>query len=353
MPRVAALDGLRGCAVLLVIAGHAAKPQNQSLGAVGVTLFFVLSGYLITTILLRERSATGRTGFLAFYGRRARRLLPALVLLLAFDSAVRLVTGQSLVPVVIAAFYGTNVATSFGYSSTLTHTWSLALEEQFYLIWPVLLPWVWRRRHGVALVLAAAALSAVARGVVYLTGPWTLAYFSPATRCDAILVGCALALAIAKGWRLPRSGALTAVAVATFAVAFVRPDLASAILIIPVASLASAVLVAVLLEPGRTPLHVLLSSPPLRYCGRVSYGMYLWHPLVLGAVVAAGTPLTFLTTTALTMALATVSWVCVERPWLTPFRSTRRSATASGPAADAATRQPSAAGSAAQVSHVG
>jgi peptidoglycan/LPS O-acetylase OafA/YrhL len=311
-----ALDGLRGCAVLLVIAGHTTQPQHQSLSVVGVTLFFVLSGYLITTILLRERSSTGRTGYLAFYGRRARRLLPALAVLLLFDGAIRVTTGQSLVPVLLAATYGTNIATALGHSSTLTHTWSLALEEQFYLLWPLVLPLVWRRRRGVALVVAAAAVSATARLVVYLTGPWTLAYFSPVTRVDAILVGCALAMATARGWRLPGGRWPVWVALAAFGAAFARRDLGWAVFAIPFASMASAVLVARLAQPESTLLHRALSGAAIRHLGRISYGMYLWHPFVLAAVVGAGLPQRFLVTVALVTAVASASWYLVERPVL-------------------------------------
>lgn len=101
--RIPALDGLRGCAILLVIAAHTGTPQNQSLGAAGVTLFFVLSGYLITSILLRGHLADGRPVRLkSFYIRRARRLLPALAVLLFFDAAVRVASGQTLVPVFLA-----------------------------------------------------------------------------------------------------------------------------------------------------------------------------------------------------------------------------------------------------------
>jgi peptidoglycan/LPS O-acetylase OafA/YrhL len=203
------------------------------------------------------------------------------------------------------------------------------------------------------MLLGAAGLSGLARGAVFLTGPWTAAYFSPVTRCDAILVGCALGMAIAKGWQLPRSRVLTGAAVATLAVAFWLPGLGSAILIIPVASVGSAVLVARLLELGRTPLHVLLSTRPLRFCGRVSYGMYLWHPIVLSGVVASGIPFTFLTTTAASTALATSSWVFVERPWLTTFSSrSERTKTSRARRAEVIS-EPSTTGATAQVRHVG
>ena len=264
--RVAALDGLRGCAILLVIAAHTASPQVQSLGAGGVTVFFVLSGYLITTILLRHRAAAGSVGLRGFYARRARRLLPALVVLLAFEASVRISTGQSLIPVLLAGGYLTNVAAAGGSASTLDHTWSLALEEQFYLLWPLVIPIVWRRRGAVALVLAIAAASAVARAVVYAAGLGNVAWFSPFTRADAILVGCALALATARGLRLPQGTwrpILVVAALLAVASAFVWTSRPACLWLIPLVSLATAVLILVTGGLGQGPTAVRsLHRPP-------------------------------------------------------------------------------------------
>ncbi len=195
--RVNPLDGIRGLAVLLVIVGHAAHPQSQPLAAAGVTLFFVLSGYLITGILLRDADETGRPQDLRrFYGRRARRLLPALTLLLAFEIAFRIVSGRSLLPVLYAGTYSTNVAIAWNETSSLSHTWSLALEEQFYLLWPLALPVVLRSRRPLALIAGVAVASAALRTVLYFGFPplWLFAYFGPFTRIDAILAGCGLAI---------------------------------------------------------------------------------------------------------------------------------------------------------------
>lgn len=316
--RLQALDGLRGVAILLVIAGHAAVPQVQSLGASGVTVFFVLSGFLITTILV-EQTGAGRQGLRRFYGRRARRLLPALALLLVFEVGARLSTGQSLVPVVLAAGYATNFAAATGHGSTLDHTWSLALEEQFYLLWPLLLPFVLRRRRAVVLVLVTAAVSVTARVALWSAGLTYASWFSPVTRADAILVGCALALARVRGWTLPVGPGRTAIvstALLVLIAPFVWRSSVASLWLMPMVALATAALIVLIVESKRGPVPWVLSTTPLRVTGRLSYAMYLWHPFALSLVIFAGFSNRFLGTWALSLAIATVSWFVVERHFL-------------------------------------
>ena len=319
--RLEPLDGVRGLAVLLVIAGHTILPQNQPLAAAGVTLFFVLSGYLITGILLRDRDEASRPrGLRRFYGRRARRLLPALVLLLGFELAIRVVTGRSLLPVLYAATYTTNIAIADNDTSSLSHTWSLALEEQFYLVWPLVLPLVLRARRSLSILAGVAVASAVLRTAIYFGYPpaWLFAYFGPLTRADAIVAGCGLAIFLSRSTvnaplRVPLPVALASVG--AIGLSFVWESGPAAVLLLPLLVVASTVLVGQLVTTASGPLGATFSMAPLRWTGRISYGMYLWHPLVLVAVVKLGAP-PFAATLAVTYVVATLSWFVVERPFL-------------------------------------
>ena len=145
---VPALDGVRGIAIAAVVGFHFF--DTPSGGGIGVDLFFVLSGFLITTLLLEEQSTTGRISLVEFYKRRGRRLLPGLGALLAAAAAVLLTGGSSVVSprsLIGGAFYVTNIIDAFHpIHGALQHLWTLAEEEQFYLLWPIVLLWLLRRR---------------------------------------------------------------------------------------------------------------------------------------------------------------------------------------------------------------
>lgn len=313
--RLPALDGLRGVAVLLVITSHAVNPDFEPMGAVGVTIFFVLSGYLITTRLLDEQQVTGEISRRRFYARRARRLLPPLAILLSAEVAWRLTAGFTLSPTVIAAAYGTNIAMAMGVDvSTLGHTWSLSLEEQFYVLWPLLLPIVMRRAPVVTIACAAAA-SALTRVALFVLAPWPVSFFGPLTRADAILVGCALAVGIRQGWRPSASGLHTGVGVALLTACSFTVGIPAAVVLIAPAALASALLIARLVSARPGILGTVLAWSPLRQTGRISYGLYLWHPLVLS--LAHDRQLSVLPFTLVgTFAIASLSWHAVEKPML-------------------------------------
>jgi len=250
------LDGLRGIAVLAVMAFHFRMPEAP-LGFLGVDVFFVLSGFLITGILVRS-DGLGR-----FYLRRAQRLLPALLLML-------LVVGwtQPVSQVLVAAGYVENLSAAFGWqpmSAVLGHTWSLAAEWQFYLVWPLALVWARRRWSLPAIgraVLILGLLSA-AWQLVSWNGDWPRSFAGPDTHAAPILIGCALALGVRVPF--PRWG----IGLILVPLAFGLPWLAA---ILPT-SLATASII------QRPPAW--LSFRPLVWVGTISYGLYLWHVPIL------------------------------------------------------------------------
>jgi peptidoglycan/LPS O-acetylase OafA/YrhL len=303
-----ALDGLRGIAVLLVLLQHFIFPLNFA-GTVGVTLFFVLSGYLITRILLKEHGDTGRINFRAFYARRVRRLLPALASLLAVIAANLLSRGESLLPVAFAAGYASNIASATGFDmGWLGHTWTLSLEEQFYFAWPLLMPFVVRRRPFLILVFAAGASAAMRTGLWLAGATFDRVYYGPDVRVEAILIGCALAFV-----RIPTRHLRPAAAGAViFLISCILLSGGQFVWLLTPAAIASAVLVAwaIHCEPR------LLTLRPLVGLGKISYGLYLWHYLVGGIVgrdMPLGVRLPLLFTISLGMAI--LSWYVIERPF--------------------------------------
>ena len=311
-PRYAGLDGLRAVAVLLVVVYHLFPSAFLHSGFVGVDAFFVISGFLITSLLLRERAATGRIALRAFWVRRARRLLPALALVVTVSaSAAWLVGGDVLVglgrQVLGAATFSYNwlsiaAGTSYfsagmagGQPELLRNLWSLAVEEQFYVLWPLLLPLVLLVRGRVARVAVALALatgSAVWAVAAQAGGASiTRAYFGTDTHAFGLLLGVALAFALAPGpgtspagtRRIARAlAAVGVVALTALVVISAWPGGASTYPMVPLAaSLATAVLIAAAVHPA-SPLGAALDVAPLRWIGERSYGIYLWHwPVVV------------------------------------------------------------------------
>lgn len=317
-----ALDGLRGIAVLLVIATHAQIPRMSGGGTVGVTLFFVLSGFLITSILRQEHLRNGFINYRHFYARRLRRLLPAVNLLLIAVAAYLLFSGQSLIPVVIAGLYGSNFAAAAGRNlGNLAHTWSLSIEEQFYLLWPVLLPLVARRRPALILTLAAVASAALRTGL-WLTGaPLARVANGTDVRADALLIGCALAFAnIAVPRRLLGVSAAISAVFLVIACGFASATAFMSSLT-PV-TLASVTLVAWTLRSSPR----ILTWSPLVAVGKISYGLYLWNlPISLSLLSwDAPTWARSVVLVAASFAMACLSWYIIERPF------TRRRALGAG-----------------------
>jgi peptidoglycan/LPS O-acetylase OafA/YrhL len=340
-----ALDGLRGLAVLGVIAFHAGHLTG---GYLGVDLFFVLSGFLITSLLLVEHTDTGTVGLGRFWARRARRLLPALLLVLGFSAvyASLWATPVELEAIradgLAALFYVANwqaIAGDGSYwamfdePSLLQHTWSLAIEEQFYLLWPfvVLAVLVWWRRSPRALFwvcAGGAALSGLSLVVRYAPGtdPSRL-YYGTDTRVAAILLGAALACA-GQVWGPVRTSrgrlgleiaglaGIGFLAWAWFSVDGQAPFLYRGGLL--GAGLAATVVIAAASHPEAGVIARALGWAPLVAAGIVSYGLYLWHwPIfVLVSPERTGWPdaVVLLARLALTASVAYASYRLVERP---------------------------------------
>ncbi|MEP9382141.1 acyltransferase family protein [Nocardioides sp. KR10-350] len=337
--RVAALDGLRGLAVLGVIGFHTFPDQLPG-GFVGVDVFFVLSGFLITGGLLRRdgRGAIGR-----FWLRRARRLLPALVaMVLACGLGVLLVGGDPGVgfggQLAAAAGFVTNwhlVATGSSYFSeasppVLQHLWSLAVEEQFYVVWPLALLALsavvrrWGLRPVVAVVAALAAASVVAAGLFAAAGETGRAYYGTDSHAFGLLAGAVLALArernpVPRGRRPDLAGAigLLGLLLACLVLTGDRPTTYAVGL--PAVVGLTVLVVACVTRGG--PLARALSVAPLRRIGLVSYGLYLWHWPVLVLLRYRAPVWTHVhpvrcavVAVLLTAAAATASYLLLERP---------------------------------------
>jgi peptidoglycan/LPS O-acetylase OafA/YrhL len=298
--RILALDGIRAVAIAGVLAMHAQEALPG--GHLGVSIFFVLSGYLITKGLLRERERTGRNDFKAFYIRRVARLAPALIVAIAVAMALALLRGAGLVGTLAgggaALLYVTNlVRTFFGndYLGGYGWAWTLSLEEQFYLVWPFLLLLTWRRSLKLSLVVAGA-------GVV---GPFilrfflpTLAdpvpaqlYYGPHSRVSGLMLGCVVAIALwlwPTVWTKLTSTLAASASLAVIAASFWFADAAEVgtyTTWLPIVELASAVLVVAVLSAPRSIPARLLSIRPVAYFGLISYGVYLWNAVILDHVV--------------------------------------------------------------------
>lgn len=293
MTRIPALDGLRGTAILLVV-GYHAWPALFPGGSHGVTLFFVLSGFLITRLLVAEMDQDGRLRLGAFYWRRALRLLPALLLI----SAVFLIAGGPWDSVWRALTYTSNFhAVDGGSIYPLQHTWSLAIEEHFYLVWPFVIALA--RRHRVFWVGSLLAVSVLWRGGLLASGAsWERIYYATDAVAFALLAGCTLAVV---DWR-PRYPVAALAAFCAGALLFDTYSHEYLWSSFPMVAL-SVVLV------GSAESVGWLRAPWLIWLGRRSYAIYLWHPVLLASLPAG----VALGTTGL---VAEASWRLIERPAL-------------------------------------
>ncbi|MFJ9345401.1 acyltransferase family protein [Streptomyces sp. NPDC101237] len=346
--RVTGLDGLRTVAVLLVIVYHV-RPDLVPGGAVGVDVFFTISGFVITRLLVAEYARTGGIGLWPFYRRRWLRLMPALLVMCVVTALLSLALPLPLfhgtwLAALLAAGSVVNLVRAGDFAAPadptapLGHTWSLGVEEQFYLAWPLLLLALLRRSAPRTVLGAVAALCLLP--VVWRTVLWDPAavhriYNGPDTRADQLLVGALLALVLARlreddprRERLRRwAGRLWPPAAVLLALIAWRIPITETSGWSPLwytagflaAAVLSACVVAALQLCPRSPLSRLLSLSGPAWIGRnLSYGMYLWHYPVIRLLHDLGVPDGLLLPAGLaaTLVVALASYTLLERPLL-------------------------------------
>lgn len=323
---------LRGIAATGVVLTHLVAVERKYLpgtpltshgleiGAGGVDLFFVISGFVITRSLAQERATTGRVSLAGFYLRRVRRILPAAALVVA----VILLTRRSEVWTAVAVLTSSyNWFLAFGAprTSDLVHTWSLAVEEQFYLLWPLAFALLSRRgARTTRWALGAAIAASIAWMLLLAAGsaPWQRTYFGSDIRAQAILAGCLLAVyattSIPKGplrlWAVP------AAMLAGMALLVDNHSPVMAFGGLTVAAAASAWLVAAAVEEPEALPARFLSTAPMQWLGLRSYSLFLWHYPIAQAL-ARLTPAWWLPlAAAASLGFAELSYRFVERPFL-------------------------------------
>lgn len=368
-----AVDGLRAVAVGGVIGYHFGwGPQD---GLLGVDLFFVISGFVITLVLLRERARTGGTNLPAFWKRRVRRIFPPVAVVLiavavwswvgTVSASFRIATAQSSLFSLISGINWWEIYGGGGYWSLdaernpLTHLWSLAIEEQFYLVYPLIFVVVvtrLQRRYRAPAVLGLAILAYSWSAAYTLWGDPTVdrIYLGTDTRSGALLIGAAVAF-----WISHRPGrqdddhtgdspaprlsqpTMTAIGIVTFVLMMalwalshpVLPQLS--IFVLPASGFLSATLVYVMAVGQPVGLARILSLAPLVYIGRLSYSLYLWHWVVwvfLAQTVLVGRAITPWIALVVSLALSSATYHFVEQPILSRNWSWRGLLTLCAPA---------------------
>lgn len=365
-PGIPALDGIRAIAVALVLAHHGGVP-GVSGGFLGVDVFFVLSGFLITSILIEELGRTGRIGLKDFWIRRARRLLPAMLLMVAAVVVARQLFAPDSVAQLrddaVATFLwvanwsfvarDTDYFTQGGAPSPLQHAWSLGVEEQYYLIWPLLLigltvamAAIARRRGNEATVRSVrigvfvvaslgAAASAAAAVLMSTDATRDRVYFGTDTRVQALLVGAAAAALLVKDWSAMTAGwstirtrwgkwmarllpvlGLAGLAAAAHYATGTATEFRHGLFIAVAAATVLVVASVALVQDG--PVARVLGWWPLAWLGGISYGIYLWHWPVFLVIDGERTGWTglslFVVRTIATIGIAALSWWLVEQP---------------------------------------
>lgn len=340
------VEGLRAVAIVMVVLFHAGVQRAQG-GFFGVDVFFVISGFVITGLLLRERTRDGRTSLLTFYARRARRILPAAVLVVVVVLvATWLIAGAR--PTAFDAddsrwtlvFLG-NFHFASGFPTFFAHRppapllqfWSLAVEEQFYLVYPALfiallaLPLRLRLRSRLAIALAGVIAASLVLSILTSQAGHLAAYYSPLTRAWELATGALVAVGTRGLQRVPALWATCAgwaglglIVYAAVAIPVSVP-LPGTKTIIPVAG-AALVIAGGAAAPPRWGVEALLSLAPMRTVGRWSYSWYLWHwPILVLAAQASSHGTVYQTNVTenlllcgLALVVAAATYFLVEQP---------------------------------------
>lgn len=339
------IDGLRAFAVLAVIAAHAHVFWLHG-GGVGVDVFFGISGFLITYLLVKELDKFGRIDLKKFWLRRLLRLMPGLLALILVVDLFAVVVGQirpneyltqSLVATPSVLLYFSNwmiVGTQSGYLGWFGPLWSLSVEEQFYVIWPLVVALAYRTRNPLAVLAAVAgvvSVGAIVLRFVVFDGTDIYRTFGTDFRVDMLLAGVLLAIgmhaghakvvnAVSKFLVVPAILYLAVVSVIVPEFNLEGTETATRIYYtfgLPLVALSTAVIIGYIVTHQGAKLTRALSWKPLDYTGKISYGMYLWHyPIVLGLnnYFDLGETTTFLVCVGLTYVAATISWRLIEQP---------------------------------------
>lgn len=349
------LDGLRGISIILVLMGHAGIPFFQG-GIIGVDIFFVLSGFLITSLLIKEFNESNDVNLKYFYLRRLLRLAPALIVLLLvlLLGCILLLdhtkTISYCIDAVITVFYMTNWARAFDIHppSLLGHTWSLSIEEQFYILWPITIIALLKKvknRKLLAIIICSAALFSwslriymASKGVMY-----DRLYNGLDTRADSLLTGCTLSILLSfnlisnNTMRFFKTYYSYISIVSIAALVLIIISLSGNNLLMyyygfAITEISVAILILYIFTNHKSQLNSILSLSSLVWIGKLSYGIYLWHyPIFLFLnylnlsklfVIICGTLLTFIS--------ASFSFYLIELPFLkfkrriesTPIRNT-------------------------------
>ena len=319
LPYSPGFDGLRAIAALAVMLYHL-KVLHATGGFLGVSIFFCLSGFLITSLLLQELRVAGRIDLRGFWRRRVFRILPLLGTVTAAWALWSLFDGSELAHRTLAgarssALFVTNFAVARQQDSAglLNGNWSVVFEEQFYLAWPPVLMVLWsrlRRERAIAWIVAgAAALVMAHRYVLAPTAPWSRIWFSPDTQVDAVLAGCAVALGLQCRARLVSVGA----GVALVGLLFVGyPSTGAAQQVIPAVVLCTALVLPYLKDHAGV-----LGWPPFVALGKRSYGLYLWGgPIIvlLREHLGVANPWLLVISLPATLAVSEITYRWIEVP---------------------------------------